>query len=188
METENNFDNNITSDVQVEDICNDCLQSCDYKTCISTFDDDGNLINECYIEKNIDVLNKNNENKEKHFEKDSNAESDHIQKYLKMSLQERYDYCISQYKNIINKVDYQKLFKQNTKFRYIIDQNEFLFNYNYNDNNFKYKDFIFEEINDLIIYIRVHVLDDNSINWINPFYSQYIQYFDDNWKYINQLL
>ena len=109
--------------------------------------------------------------------------NDFYSKYVKMSNDEKYDFCVKEY-NFMH-IDNKKLFKKDLHMRYILNENTHHFFYNYEQDKFflnsKELDTVnkINSLNEMIIYIRVHNMDDSSINWIHPLYSDNIQYLRD---------
>ena len=100
--------------------------------------------------------------------------------YLKLSLEDKYKYCVETYNNIMN--HFEEKFKKNLVMKYILKDLEHTFRYDHEIKKFLFNDIIFENINNLIMYLRVYYFEEISINWIHPFYSNDIQYYDEDSK------
>jgi len=122
-------------------------------------------------------------NKDNNENNDINENNDKYSKYVKMSNQEKYEFCIKEY-NFIH-IDNKKLFKKDLHMRYILKDETHNFFYDYEQDKFflnsNEEDTVnkINSLNDMIIYIRVHNMDDGSINWIHPLYSNNIQYLEE---------
>lgn len=99
--------------------------------------------------------------------------------YLNLSLEDKYKFCVKTY-NFIN--DFGEKFNKNLLMKYILKDMEHTFRYDYEIKKFLFNDIIFENINNLIMYLRVYYFEEISINWIHPFYSNDIQYYDEDSK------
>jgi len=115
---------------------------------------------------------------------DTKENNDNYSKYLKMSNEEKYEFCVKEY-NFIH-INNRGLFKKDLHMRYILDEKTHNFFYDYEQDKFflnsKEGDTvnIINTLNEMIIYIRIHNMkDESSINWINPLYSDNIKYLEN---------
>lgn len=116
--------------------------------------------------------------------KDTKENNDNYSKYLKMSNEEKYEFCVKEY-NFIH-INNRELFKKDLHMRYILDEKTHNFFYDYEQDKFflnsKEGDTVntINTLNEMIIYIRIHNMkDESSINWIHPLYSNNIQYLEE---------
>lgn len=116
--------------------------------------------------------------------KDTKENNDNYSKYLKMSNEEKYEFCVKEY-NFIH-INNRELFKKDLHMRYILDEKTHHFFYDYEQDKFflnsKEGDTVntINTLNEMIIYIRIHNMkDESSINWINPLYCDNIKYLEN---------
>lgn len=110
---------------------------------------------------------------------------DNYTNYSKFSIDERYQYCLKNYDNFLE-IKNRETFKKSLHMRYYLNDKYHNFYYDYDMDKFLLNstesdtaDKI-DTLNQMIIYLRVHNMDETSINWIHPLYSRYIQYLNDN--------
>lgn len=118
-------------------------------------------------------------------QKDSENNNDNYTKYIKMSYEERYEFCVQQYFLQLNS---KELFRKNLHMRYILNKKIHNFFYDYEQDKFflnsNEQDTVnkINNLNEMIMYIRVYNMDERSINWIHPLYCENIQYLEDDSK------
>lgn len=131
------------------------------------------------------------------IKKDEIENKDHssnYMKYIKMSLHEKYEFCIKEYNFL--QLNNKELFKKDLHMRYILNNKKHNFFYDYEQDKFFLNSNedntvnIINNLNEMIMYIRVHNMGDESINWIHPLYSDHIQYLkndSDEWESLSFL-
>lgn len=124
----------------------------------------------------------NNDNKENYYDK-----------YVKMNLEDRYEFCVKNYTCM--EINNKEVFGKNLNMRYSLNGIYHNFYYDFEKDKFLLNSNelntinLINNLNQMIMYIRVYNMDESSINWINPLYSKYIEYLNDDneWKSISSL-
>ena len=118
---------------------------------------------------NNDMNNNNNENVDKNKE------------YYDLSNEDKYKYNLNNYGHLFK--ENELVFNKSYKLKYHSHDVNEEFYFDHDLMMYKYKELNFNNINEVIMYIRVYKIGNESINWIHPFYSTDVQFLDDDtWK------